>query len=699
MGFFIDNMYYQENKPTVGTIFQKCSNNGIDIPCFCYHESLSIAGNCRMCLVEASNSLKLVVSCAMPMAEEIKVYTNNIRVKKARESVLEFLLINHPLDCPICDQAGECDLQDITLVFGSDKSRFYEYNKRAIFDRNCGPFVKMLMTRCIHCTRCVRFLNEISGTNDFGMLGRGESSEIGTYINHSLIDELSGNIIDLCPVGALTSKPYSFKARPWELSSLESIDVLDSMASNIRVDFFNNKVYRILPIYDKNVNEDWITNKARFVYDSNNYQRINYPMLKINDKFVAITWRNLLYIYFFNIYKYIFNGIISMFGSFSDLNLINDMSKFFNLLGTEVYLSGQYNLSDFRNHYFIDKIINIFDNVRNLLFIGTNIRLELPLMNSKLRKCINNNKKIKIFYVGLSNSYNNVPVISCGNSIFDLINIFKGKNIAFSKNIFVKSIFYSLFTTNNLKYMYFRVFIKNGINNVNIIKVFFEKIFNKYFFFKINNLIDNISFLNIFENGNYRLNDRVYNNLEKRFIFFENINEHLVFNYLKISKNDFVIYHGQFFGINQEIIDLIIPSLSIYEYNGTFINLEGRIRKLIKAVSQNLISSHDFFIVLKVCYSNYLKTNLSFMKNFNKIIGFFEFLHIDWSIDKSYYANGILNNACYNNGNIKLKLLLFNRLILSSNIMNYYKSDIYTLNSKNMHLASLDYLIRLKTYI
>jgi hypothetical protein len=389
-----------------------------------------------------------------------------------------------------------------------------------------------------------------------------------------------------------------------------------------------------------------------------------------------------------------------MFGSFNDLNLVNDMSKFFNLLGTEVYLSGQYNLSDFRNHYFIDKIINIFDNVRNLLFIGTNIRLELPLMNSKLRKYINNNKRIKIFYVGLSNSYNNVPVISCGNSIIDLINIFKGKNIAFSKNIFVKSIFCSLFTTNNLKYIYFRVFMKNDINNVNIIKVFFEKIFNKYFFFKINNLIDNISFLNIFENGNYRLNDSVYSKLEKRFIFFENVDEQSVFNHLKISKNDFVIYHGQFFGINQEIIDLIIPSLSIYEYNGTFINLEGRIRKLIKAVSQNLISSYDFFIVLKICYSNYLKTNLSFMKNFNTIIGFFEFLHIDWSIDKSYYANGILNNAYYcNNGNNKLKLLLLNRLILSSNIMNYYKSDIYTLNSKNMHLASLDYLIRLKTYI
>jgi len=214
MGYIIDGVYYQEKNVKQATIFQKCADNRIDLPCFCYHESLAIAGNCRMCLVEASNSLKLVVSCAMPMAEEIKVYTNNIRVKKARESVLEFLLINHPLDCPICDQGGECDLQDITLVFGSDKSRFYEYSKRAIFDRDCGPLIKMLMTRCIHCTRCVRFLNEISGTNDFGMLGRGESSEIGTYVKQSLIDELSGNIVDLCPVGALTSKPYSFTARP-----------------------------------------------------------------------------------------------------------------------------------------------------------------------------------------------------------------------------------------------------------------------------------------------------------------------------------------------------------------------------------------------------------------------------------------------------------------------------------------------------
>jgi len=206
--------YYEDDLKCKMTIFQKCAEKNIDIPCFCYHENLSIAGNCRMCLVEINTSIKLVVSCAMPLTNNVKIYTSTTRISKSRESVLEFLLVNHPLDCPICDQGGECDLQDITLVFGSDKSRFYEYTKRAVFDKECGPFVKTVMTRCIHCTRCIRFLTEVTDNYDVGMLGRGNNSEISTYLYKSLIHELSGNIIDLCPVGALTSKPYIFTARP-----------------------------------------------------------------------------------------------------------------------------------------------------------------------------------------------------------------------------------------------------------------------------------------------------------------------------------------------------------------------------------------------------------------------------------------------------------------------------------------------------
>ena len=267
--FWIDGVYYKEKDENV-TIFQKCFEKKIDIPCFCYHENLSIAGNCRMCLVEINTSIKLVASCAMPLVNGMKIETNNLRVKKARESIIEFLLINHPLDCPICDQGGECDLQEITLVYGSDRGRYYEYAKRAVIDKDGGPFIKMIMTRCIHCTRCVRFLNEVSGEFSLGMLNRGNSSEISPFIINKLIDELSGNIIDLCPVGALTSKPYAFTARPWELNYVESIDILDSICSNVRIDYLGDKIYRVLPVYNKNLNEDWITNRVRFFYDSNN---------------------------------------------------------------------------------------------------------------------------------------------------------------------------------------------------------------------------------------------------------------------------------------------------------------------------------------------------------------------------------------------------------------------------------------------
>jgi NADH dehydrogenase/NADH:ubiquinone oxidoreductase subunit G len=256
MSVIIDDISYEINVANANfTIYQFCFLNKIVIPCFCYHEKLSIAGNCRICVVEVNTALG--VSCAMPLVDEMVIFTSNKRVRHSREGILEFLLINHPLDCPICDQGGECDLQDITLAFGSDRGRFYEYVKRSVDNLNCcGPLIKTVMSRCIHCTRCVRFLNEISGTFNLGVLGRGSSMEIGTFIESYFLDELSGNIIDLCPVGALTSMPFAFSARPWELSSMESIDVLDALASSIRIDFINNKVLRILPLLNENINEE-----------------------------------------------------------------------------------------------------------------------------------------------------------------------------------------------------------------------------------------------------------------------------------------------------------------------------------------------------------------------------------------------------------------------------------------------------------
>jgi NADH dehydrogenase (ubiquinone) Fe-S protein 1 len=220
-------------KPGI-TILQACKEGGVEIPRFCYHERLMIAGNCRMCLVEVEKSMKPLASCAMPIMNGMKVFTNTVMVKKAREGVMELLLANHPLDCPICDQGGECDLQDQALVFGSDRGRFYEV-KRSVVDKNCGVLIKTVMTRCIHCTRCVRFISELAGVNDFGVTGRGNSMEISTYVSNVLLSEVSGNIIDLCPVGALTSKPYAFMGRSWELESVESIDIFDGLGSNINV--------------------------------------------------------------------------------------------------------------------------------------------------------------------------------------------------------------------------------------------------------------------------------------------------------------------------------------------------------------------------------------------------------------------------------------------------------------------------------
>lgn len=262
------------------TVMQACESYGISIPHFCYHDQLSVSGNCRMCLVEDGKGPKpLLASCAVNVVPNMNIFTNTSLVKKARESVLEFLLINHPLDCPICDQGGECDLQDQSLVFGGDRGRFYE-SKRAVENKDCGPLVKTIMTRCIHCTRCVRFSTEVAGLTSFGVTGRGSKMEIGFYIKNLLNSEVSGNVIDLCPVGALTSKPYAFKARPWELKSYNTIDVFDSLGSNIRVDTFGTKILRILPLSNKVINGDWISDKVRFSYDGIKSQRITVPLCR-----------------------------------------------------------------------------------------------------------------------------------------------------------------------------------------------------------------------------------------------------------------------------------------------------------------------------------------------------------------------------------------------------------------------------------
>ena len=275
------------------TVLQACEKAGVEIPRFCYHEKLSIAGNCRMCLVEMEKSPKPIASCAMPAAEGMNIKTNTALVEKARKGVMEFLLANHPLDCPVCDQGGECDLQDQALHYGFDKSR-YEENKRAVKNKHMGPLVSTIMTRCIHCTRCVRFSTEVAGVDDLGLLGRGENAEITTYLEKTIDSELSGNVIDLCPVGALTSKPYSFKSRPWELTKTETFDVFDGVGSSIRVDTRGKQVLRVLPRINEDTNEEWISDKTRFAIDGLSRQRLDKVYTKEDNKLKVSDWDSAL---------------------------------------------------------------------------------------------------------------------------------------------------------------------------------------------------------------------------------------------------------------------------------------------------------------------------------------------------------------------------------------------------------------------
>ena len=344
------------------TILQACEQVNVYIPRFCYHDKLSIAGNCRMCLVEVEKSPKPVVSCSFPVMNNMKIYTNTPLVKKARENVLEFLLLNHPLDCPICDQGGECDLQDQTLIYGSDKSRFYEY-KRSVENKNCGPLIKTIMTRCIHCTRCVRFMTEMTSFKNLGTTNRGTHTEIGTYFEKFLNTEISGNIVDLCPVGALTSKPYSFVSRPWELKSTNNIDIMDGIGSNIRVDSKDSKILRILPRLNKNINDNWISDKTRFFFDGLQYQRLLNPLYFNNktSKFIKIKWLTAFKIIkaeFLNIYyKYLFHNS----------NFINN--KIGIVIGDLVDIETVSNIKIFAKKLKINNLVNINKQKSNIDFL------------------------------------------------------------------------------------------------------------------------------------------------------------------------------------------------------------------------------------------------------------------------------------------------------------------------------------------
>lgn len=647
------------------TILQACEKIGLYIPRFCYNEALSIAGNCRMCLVEIEKSPKLMPACAIKIANDMKIYTKTNLVKKTRESILEFLLINHPLDCPICDQGGECDLQDQALVYGSDRGRFYEY-KRSVQDKNAGPLIKTIMTRCIHCTRCIRYATEIAGIEVYGTTGRGKNMEVGTYISNLFNSEISGNVIDLCPVGALTSKPYAFTVRPWELKNIETIDLFDALGSNIRVDIRGSELMRILPKANNKINQQWISDKSRFAHDGLKCQRLYYPLLKDeeqNNKFLIISWQKAIETIIKNgklekswIEKMNKNKIQDnknnkggIIGHFIDQETIITFKKILNQLGiNNLFIEQTLSLisnktktnfdfrSNFLTNFNFDQIEN--QNYDTLLLIGTNPRYEASMLNVRLRQFImkKKNKEIDVLYLGspLNLTYKTKQI---GNNLESLYLLTQGKSkytIKLLQSLKPLSLVsYSMMERTDSKainYMLENTFNKwHEINlNKNYNGFYLNENYRKlHTFAKKNNYLEiikvneNILLVNDTKNTTYNKKNYInilhtnasipgaldlgFSTLKKTEI--NNLN----FIYLlgadcnnDILKNKpFIVYQGHHGCNAAKIANVILPSTTFIEKKGTYINTQGFVQQTERVLNTEYNIHDDWKILQNIAFN------------------------------------------------------------------------------------------------
>jgi len=588
------------------TVLQACELAGAEIPRFCYHERLSIAGNCRMCLVEMEKSSKPIASCAMPATEGMKIKTNTEKVEKARKGVMEFLLANHPLDCPVCDQGGECDLQDQSLYYGFDKSRFKE-NKRKVKDKYMGPLIKTIMTRCIHCTRCVRFATEVAGVTEIGAIGRGENMEITTFLEKSMESELSANVIDLCPVGALTSKPYAFEARPWELKKTETIDVMDAVGSNIRVDTYGWEVKRVLPRLNEEINEEWISDKTRYACDGLLKQRIDKPFKRENGKLIECSWDEALNIVGSKIKETDKNQIGFHAGDMLSMETINSLKEFAKKLSIPNYEFREkpfYLNSDNKMNYIFNSSIKGIEESDCIVLIGTNPRHEATMLNARIRKAFVA-KKIPIISFGdpgdLTYDYTNA-----GNSTEDIKKLLNKENE--TSKILLNSKKPIVIIGESALELESAKFILQGIKKFLKENNFINDNWNAF-----NVLLQNASSvgaidLGFFEKDNsFNFFNKLKNN-EFKLLYFVG-SDNLDF----IKSNEFIIYQGSHGDRMAQIADVILPSPAYTEQNGLFINLEGRLQKSNKSTYPPGSSKEDWKIFNLIL--NNLKEDEKF-KNF-----------------------------------------------------------------------------------
>jgi len=645
------------------TVLQACEKAGVEIPRFCYHEKLSIAGNCRMCLVEMEKSPKPVASCAMPAAEGMNIKTNTPFVEKARKGVMEFLLANHPLDCPVCDQGGECDLQDQSMFYGVDKSRYKE-NKRSVPEKNMGPLIKTQMTRCIHCTRCVRFATEVDGVPELGAIGRGEDMQITTYLEQSMQSELSANVVDLCPVGALTSKPYVFEARPWELKKTETIDVMDAIGSNIRVDTYDWEVKRVLPIINEDINEEWISDKTRYACDGLLNQRLDTPFIKYNGKFEKASWEEV-----YKIIKSKFENtskekVCGFVGDLTNMETGYIFKEFFDrTLDSQNYESRSDNrFIDIgkRENYLFNSTINGIEESDLIFLIGTNPRYEATILNARIRKSyLNNNTKI----ISLNDLGDlTYPYESLDGTTKTLKEIFDG-NHEISKKII---------GANNPM-----IIIGESLLNLGSSQYFFNSI--KNFLTQNKKISEEWNSFNILSCdastvGNYDLG--IINESNNLLEDLQNHKFDIVYlmgqdNLNFEKKDEFIIYQGSHGDKGAEIADIILPGSAYTEQDGYFTNLEGKIQKAYKASYPPGDAKEDWQII------NELAELMNNRKLFNdkeelesSMLNYIN-LQKEKQINEEDKSNKIDENE-------------FKDEVLKVNVKDYYFSNVIARSSKTM---------------
>ena len=659
------------------TVMQACELAGAEIPRFCYHEKLSIAGNCRMCLVEMEKGPpKPVASCAMPAGDGMVIKTDSEMVKKARKGVMEFLLINHPLDCPICDQGGECDLQDQAMYYGFDKTR-YEENKRAVQNKNMGPLVKTIMTRCIHCTRCVRFSTEVAGVDDIGLLGRGENAEITTYLEKTIESELSGNVIDLCPVGALTSKPYAFKSRPWELTKTETYDVFDGIGSSIRIDTRGKKVLRALPRINEEINEEWISDKSRFAIDGLSRQRLDSVYTKLNGKLQKSNWDNAFSLIHDQIIKRGKQNSVFLSGKFTDAETLFSAKKFSESLKSFYYdcrFDNAQFIENSNESFKFNSTIQEIENSDAILLIGTNPRWEAAVLNARIRKTfLENNCQIGVIgpkvnqtyrYNHLSDSLNYLNELSDGNTDFNkvlnnaknpliiigtsAINTADGKKILETSAALAKKIQKNK-DINPLNILY------QDISRVGALELNF---YNKYF------------------DNNYNLQLKKHIDANKPVVFLMGLDE----VDLSILKNSYVVYLGHHGDKSASVADVILPTPAYTEKTSTYMNIEGRVIQTNKCHNPLGEAKEEWkiFRVLSNLINHQLKfNNLSELRD---------------EITKNFNQFTSINELKPNKNITFAKVNKIDDIKIQYNINNFYMNDSISRSSETMALCTKDIL-------